>query len=78
MEWRGEKNENMLVLGDTKTQESMAMMSLAPSQKGELGTLHTGFFGPVEIIVIAVGEIIYGKDLEQRRQGANGGQLDIL
>lgn len=56
----------------------MAMMSLAPSQKGELGTLHTGFFGPVEIIVIAVGEIIYGKDLEQRRQGANGGQLDIL
>lgn len=60
--------------GDTKTQKSMAMMSLAPSQKAKLGTVRTGFFGPVAMIRIAVGEIFCGKDLEQIREGDKGGQ----
>lgn len=50
----------------------MATMSLAPSQKAKLGTVHTGFFGPVAKIRIAVGEILYGKDLEQIREGDKG------
>lgn len=33
-------------------------------QKARLGTIYIDFFGPVEIIMISVGKIIYLKNLE--------------
>lgn len=44
----------------------MSMMSqfAFKTAKAKLGTICTGFFGPVEIIMISVGKIIYFKNME--------------